>query len=545
MMEVKKGLNKSLEYGRNFLFLTMLSSFPLHLFPYAVKPLRRLLKSHSIVCSNFDKKSHGTSIHSDEQSIFNLSTVPGKSGVAIIRVSGADAINTITSMTSLNAGCLSPRHLYYTKILHPATRRLLDICMLVFFKGPHTFTGEDIVEIHCHGSIAVTKSILEALHHLSNYRLSEPGEFTKRSFYNSKMDLTEVEALSDLIEAETACQHALALSQLGGHQKSLYESWRESCIFILANLEAFIDFAEDDNIESSILESTAHSVLALRDQIDNYLKDERRGEILRSGIQVAIIGPPNAGKSSMINMLNQKKMSIVSPIPGTTRDIVETTLDFAGFPLVLADTAGIRRHTDDPIEREGINLSLEKSQQAHIRIIMLDIADACGSSAISLLEMVQTMDLNYPKINLFVLNKHDLIAHSDSAISLFKSLLSNSFPNLLYSGIVTTCLTGMKPEYANFIDTFQRLLHDRFTQSDKFDFKPMITRARHRQHLLSASSYLTLCLDSLPIAKNLHGDIALATENCRQALLDIGKITGAVSVEQILDTIFKNFCIGK
>lgn len=269
----------------------------------------------------------------DNKTIYALSTVCGKSGVAVVRISGDDAVSAVRKMTNLPAD-LKPRYAYFSALRHPVTRETLDHALVLYFKAPHSFTGEDVVEFQIHGSRAVVNSVLDALAAFSSFRLAEPGEYSKRAFYNGKMDLTEAEGLADLIDAETSEQQKYAMRQMEGGLKNLYEDWREKLLTILAHLEAYIDFPEEE-IPSDVVDTMMNDVFKLSSAISKHLQGDNIGERLREGFRVVIVGPPNAGKSSLLNAVARREAVIVSDIAGTTRDAIDIHLDLKGYPVIL------------------------------------------------------------------------------------------------------------------------------------------------------------------------------------------------------------------
>ncbi|CAL4079263.1 unnamed protein product, partial [Meganyctiphanes norvegica] len=291
-------------------------------------------------------------------------------GVAVVSGQSDCAIDVLTQLTSPRT-IPRPRYASLRYIVHPNTGERLDRGLVLWFPGPHSFTGEDSCEIQIHGGVAVTKAILEALSQLQGYEPAQPGDFTKRAFYNNKLDLTSIEGLGDLIHAETEAQRKQALHQMDGALNTLYSSWRRSLINARSRLEAYIDFSEDENIEDGVVAETEIIVKRIIQELEKHLSDNRRGERLRSGLHLAIIGPPNVGKSSLLNMLVQRPAAIVSPIPGTTRDILETTLDIGGYPVILSDTAGLRE-TDDIVESEGVKRALDRAQNADLVLILVE-----------------------------------------------------------------------------------------------------------------------------------------------------------------------------
>lgn len=306
----------------------------------------------------------------DNKTIYALSTVFGKSGVAVIRVSGDRATDVIKLMTDVKMSELKPRYAYFVNIKDSVSHEKLDKVLVLYFKAPHSFTGEDIVEIQCHGSRAVLSSILNSLSQLDGFRLAEPGEYSRRAFYNNKMDLTEAEGLADLIDAETSEQQKYAIRQMEGGLKNLYDGWREELLKVYANLEAYIDFPDED-IPESIKESNLNTVFKLIKEIDEHLCNANYGERMREGFRVVIAGPANAGKSSLLNAVVKRKAAIVSDIAGTTRDAVDVNLSIKGYPVIFTDTAGIREATD-VVEQQGVEIAIDKIKDADLVIALFD-----------------------------------------------------------------------------------------------------------------------------------------------------------------------------
>ncbi|XP_023932597.1 tRNA modification GTPase GTPBP3, mitochondrial-like [Lingula anatina] len=301
-------------------------------------------------------RHHGT--------IYSLSSGFGKAGVALIRVSGPQ---TSTALKSLcKSDIPKPRTAVLKKLFDPESSELIDRGLVLWFPGPHSFTGEDVCEFHVHGGSAVISAVLHALGNIEGLEPAAPGEFTKRSFHNGKLDLTEVEGLGSLIHAETEAQRRQAVRQMEGDLSRLYNDWRLRLLKCVANVEAYIDFSEDDNVEEGVLDEAQVNVQKLKKEIVNHLSDNRRGERLRTGAHVVIVGPPNVGKSSLLNHLCQRPAAIISPTAGTTRDVVETALNIGGFPVLLSDTAGLRE-TEDVVEREGILRALNRCGKLYHR----------------------------------------------------------------------------------------------------------------------------------------------------------------------------------
>ena len=373
----------------------------------------------------------------------------------------------------------------------------------MWFPGPKSYTGEDMAELHLHGSRAVLAAVIAALRRLG-LRLAEPGEFTRRAFYNGKLDLLQAEAIADLAAAETEAQRRQALRQLDGRLGGLYRDWRDRLVRLLAHLEAAIDFPDED-LPPAIEEEIARGGADLAAAIAGHLADGHRGERLRDGISVAILGPPNAGKSSLLNRIAQREAAITSPEAGTTRDVVEVAIDLHGYPVLLADTAGLR-DSEDRVEQEGLRRALARAEAAELRLFVFDAArpeDACGAA-------------RWPgPATLLVANKIDL----------------RPAPCDLPTGaFAVSALTGAG------IDRLLAALGEKVAENYSIE-APVLTRARHRQALEQALEAL-LRARTAPLPE-LHA------EDLRLALRSLGQITGAVDVEDLLDVIFRDFCIGK
>jgi tRNA modification GTPase len=439
----------------------------------------------------------------DKKTIFALATPPGKSGVAIIRISGPDAISCLNQITKTSIP--EPRKAALRAIINPLTDQLIDQAIIIIFPGPNSFTGEDIVELHIHGSRAVINILIKLLSKFTNFRLANPGEFSKRAFLNGKMDLTAAEGLNDLIESETLIQQQQAMRQMQGNLANIYENWKQNLIRILALIEAYLDFPDDD-IPANVIDEVNENVASLYKKIGTHLNDQHRGEILRRGIYVAILGAPNVGKSSLLNYLAKRDVAIVSNIAGTTRDIIEVNLDLAGFPVTIADTAGIRE-SQDLIEKEGIIRALQRAENADIKIIMLAADDMDSFNN----EISSIIDSN----SIILINKIDQ-----------KNNLSS-----IENAIEISVNQNIGLEF--FIEKLSSIIEDKFSPSSD----PVITRERHRYHLnkcYEALSYFTL-----------NKPLELASEDLRIAARSLGQIVGVIDVETILDEIFINFCIGK
>ncbi len=446
----------------------------------------------------------------DNKTIYALSTVYGKSGVAVIRISGKDAFEVINKMTALPAENVRPRYAHFVKLHHSQTKQLIDNCLLLYFKAPNSFTGEDIVELQTHGSRAVINSVLDSLSSIPDFRLAEAGEYSKRAFYNNKMDLTEAEGLADLIDSETAEQQKYALRQMEGGLKNLYDDWRENLLKILAHLEAYIDFPDED-IPSDIEDDMKNNVFKLQKAILEHLNGDSCGERLREGFRVVVVGPPNAGKSSLLNAVAKRDAVIVSDIAGTTRDAIDIHLDLKGYPVIFTDTAGLRE-TEEEIERKGIEIAYSKIDDADLVVCLFD----ASKDSVQLFENIQNAFKNKA---ILVANKSDKLTNEQSSELEKQGCLVISAKQ--HDG-VSVLLDKIASEIAN-----------KFTSGSNM----LITRRRYKEALGE-------CLDNLQ-RFSFDKEIELTAEDIRLAAREIGKITGRIEVDEILDKIFGSFCIGK
>lgn len=446
----------------------------------------------------------------DNKTIYALSTVYGKSGVAVIRISGKNALLAIEKMTHLNTLYLKPRYAYFTPIYHSVSRESLDNSLLLYFKAPHSFTGEDTIEIQCHGSKAVLSSILNSLSQLTDYRLAEAGEFSRRAFYNQKMDLTQAEGLADLIDAETIEQQKYALRQMEGGLRNLYDGWREDILRIYAYLEAYIDFPEEE-VPESIKESILNSVFKLIKAIDEHLQTASYGERLREGFRIVLAGPANAGKSSLLNAIVKRKAVIVSDIAGTTRDAIDINLDINGYPVVFTDTAGIRS-SDNPIEQQGIEIAFEKIRQADMILAMFDASTDTP-------EIFQEIKKESKNNLLYIANKCDKLTFEQC--SEFEK---------------QGCIL-VSAKYNKGLSVLMEKISEYISGNFTSDSNLLITRQRYREALQE-------CVENLR-RFNFDKEIELSAEDIRMAARALGKITGQIEIDEILDKIFGSFCIGK
>lgn len=445
-----------------------------------------------------------------EKTIFALSTVYGKSGVAVIRISGPQALDAIKAMTDIDINAIRPRYAYFTTLRDKNELHSIDHSLVLYFKAPNSFTGEDIVEFQTHGSKAVIASVMDNLSKLENFRLAEPGEYSKRAFYNGKMDLTEAEGLADLIDSETSEQQKYALRQMEGGLKNLYEGWRQDLIKILAHLEAFIDFPDED-IPSSVMAEMKNNVFKLENEIESHLNSDSIGERLREGFRVVIIGAPNAGKSSLLNAIVNRNAAIVSDIAGTTRDAVDVHLDLNGYPVMFTDTAGLRE-TEEEIEKLGIDIAYSKIQDADLVICLFDAST----------DSVQSFD----KIRDSLKNKALYVANKSD------KLMFEQCSEIEKSGCLVIS-AKQKAGVDKILDEVGKQLKQRFTSNSNL----LITRRRYREALQDV-------LDNLQ-AFSFNKEIELTVEDIRLAARALGKITGRIEVDDILDKIFGDFCIGK
>ena len=441
--------------------------------------------------------------------IFALSTGPGISGVAIVRVSGEETKKIIKLLT--NKPIPNPRVATLRKINKINTSELIDEGIILWFPGPESYTGEDMVEFHIHGS----KAVIDALHHsiseVENCRLAEPGEFTKLAFQNGKINLLKAESIADLISAETEIQRQQAIKIMNGKSADKFNELREKLLKILSHIEAKIDFP-DEALSENILNNVKKSTSEVYNEIKKILDDQKVGEIIREGFKIAIVGPTNAGKSSLLNHLASRDVAIVSEIAGTTRDVIETHLNIDGYPVVVSDTAGIRDSKNE-IEAKGIKLALSKAEDADLKLIVMDVKNTGFKG---LLEGL--LDENA----ILVVNKSDLL----------KGKLNPKIKN--YEHVIISIKNNLNIE--ELILKIKNKLKNKFTTNDDI----LITRERHREHLEQ-------CLKNLKNfnKKNEMNDIDKAAEDLRLATRNLGMIVGTVDVEEILGSIFNDFCIGK
>jgi tRNA modification GTPase len=446
------------------------------------------------------------------ETIFAPTTAPGRAAVAVVRLSGAGCAAVCQCLTSLP---LPPaRRATLRRLANPASGEDLDRGLVVFFPAPASFTGEDVLELQVHGGRAVLAGVLDALAGLPDLRAAEPGEFSRRAFLNGRLDLTAAEGLADLVAAETRAQASQALRQLEGELGRRYDGWRERLLAALARLEAAIDFApEEEDVPADLLATVAPQVDRLSAEIAAHLVDGERGERLREGLTIAVVGPPNAGKSSLVNLLARRDVAIVAAQPGTTRDVLEVHLDLCGYPVTLLDTAGLREATE-PVEAEGVRRARARAARADLRLLLLDGAlwPAVDAATLTLFDVDA----------LCVVNKADLGRVPES-------------PEVgLRAALPLSCRTGAG--FDRLLATLGAMAAERMASGTT----PLLTRSRHRSALQATRAALER------FGRAAHGgELALLAEDLRLATRALGRITGRVGVDDVLDRIFAEFCIGK
>lgn len=445
----------------------------------------------------------------DNQTIYALSTVYGKSGVAVIRISGNNALAALKKMTSLDTTKIKPRYAYFVSLKNNEGNTL-DKCLILYFKAPNSFTGEDIVEIQTHGSKAVISGVLSTLAQIEGFRMAEPGEFSKRAFYNGKMDLTEAEGLADLIDAETSEQQKYAMRQMEGGLKNLYDDWREQLLKILAHLEAFIDFPDED-IPNNVISEMKNNVFKLENSVYEHLKSDNIGERLREGFRVVIVGPPNAGKSSLLNAIANREAVIVSDIAGTTRDAIDIHLDIKGYPVMFTDTAGLREANEE-IEKKGIEIAYSKIKSADFIICLFD----ASKDGVQIFDNIRK---SFKNNTFLVANKCDKLTSEQCSI-------------LEKQGCILIS-AKQKEGISQILDRIYEFICERFTSNSNL----LITRSRYCEALQEVMENLQHF--------SFDKEIELTAEDIRLAARALGKITGRIEVNEILDKIFGDFCIGK
>jgi len=441
--------------------------------------------------------------------IYALSTGPGISGIAVIRISGENTKKVINLLTG--KAVPEPRVATLRKINKINTSELIDEGIILWFPGPESYTGEDMAEIQVHGSKAVIDALHASISEIENCRLAEPGEFTKLAFQNGKINLLKAESVADLISSETEIQRQQAIKIMNGKSAHQFNFLREKLLKILSHVEAKIDFPDED-LPNDTLQEIKKNFDDVLKKIKKILDDQKVGERIREGFKIAILGPTNAGKSSLLNHLSNRDVAIVSEIAGTTRDVIETHLSIDGYPVIVSDTAGIRDSKNE-IEKKGIKLSLNRAEEADLKLVVVDAKNLDFTDVLKGL-----LDQNA----ILVINKSDLLETDiDSEIKKFNHVLISIKENLNIDELISKIKNNLK---------------NKFITSDDI----LITRERHRQHLEQ-------CLDHLKNfnKKNEVEDFDKAAEDLRLATRHLGMIVGKVDVEEILGSIFNDFCIGK
>jgi len=440
--------------------------------------------------------------------IFALSSAPGRAGVAVIRMSGPASGLVLDTLASPRP---EPRAAALRRLRYPGSSEVIDQALVLWFPGPNSFTGEDIAELHVHGGRAVVNAVLSAIGNVPGCRPAEAGEFARRAFENGKLDLTMAEGLADLIDAETEAQRKQAVRQTGGALAELYDGWRASLLEALALVEAGIDFSDEADVAATTFEQAVPIVRNLENAVGRHLADGHRGEILREGFHVVLAGPPNVGKSSLLNALARRDAAIVSEEAGTTRDVIEVRLDLEGLPVIISDTAGIREATG-VVEREGIRRTLARTRDADLVLWLMDATAPEPHLPFDLADMADR--------TLWVTNKADLRA--------------GGWPETLPDDmLVVSALTGHGiDELTHRVAAIARA---RIAPGEH----PGITLERHRRNLTECHHALIDFVEGSP------WQLELRAEDLRIAANALGRLTGRIDPEQVLDQIFGRFCIGK
>ena len=441
--------------------------------------------------------------------IYALSSGPGISGIAVIRVSGKDTSEVIKQITGENLP--SPRVATLKKFNKIDTNELIDEGVIIWFPGPNSYTGEDLAEFHVHGSRAVVSALHSSISKIKNCRLAEPGEFTKIAFQNGKINLLKAESIADLVSSETEIQRKQAIKIMSGKSSDQFNSWREKLLKILSHIEAKIDFPDED-LPKDILSEIQKTSDQISSEIKKILDDQKVGERIREGFKIAIVGPINAGKSSLLNYLSKRDVAIVSEIAGTTRDVIETHLNLDGYPVVVSDTAGIRDSKNE-IEKKGIKLALDRAEDADLKLVIIDAKNVDFTGVLK-----DLVDENA----ILVVNKSDLLnGKLNDKLKKYDHILISIKNNSNLDKLILKIKSKLENKFLSHGDI-------------------LITRERHRQHLKQ-------CLTHLKNFKNKNGskEFDKAAEDLRLATRHLGMIVGKVDVEEILGSIFNDFCIGK
>jgi len=456
----------------------------------------------------------------NRDTIYALSSGRPPAAIAVVRISGP---RSRVALEGLIGRVPEPRKAALARVRDRATGELIDEALALWFPGPHSETGEDTAELQLHGGRAVIAAVLAALGRLDGFRLAEPGEFTRRAFENGRLDLTQVEALADLVFAETQAQRRQAFQQLRGLLSDRAEAWRRQIIEAQALVEAGIDFSDEPDVPKNLVTRAMEIVRPLTAEITQVLAGAERGERLREGLWVAITGPPNAGKSTLLNRIARREAAIVSPYAGTTRDVVEVHLDLDGYPVNLLDTAGICESAEDPVEREGMRRAREAASRADLVLWLVDAgaADALNESRAA------DEPIAPGAARWIVVNKVDLISE-EGAPKLQAKFADRK--DVYY----VSAATGAGVD--DLVASIARLAERIFTTDSA-----LVTRQRQQTALAEVREALA---GAMSLAKEVAGEELIA-EQLRRAAIGLGRLTGRVDVEEILDVIFRDFCIGK
>ena len=441
--------------------------------------------------------------------IYALSSGPGISGIAVIRVSGKNTAEVIKKLTGSKLP--SPRVATLKKFNKNGKKELIDEGVIIWFPGPNSYTGEDLAEFHVHGSRAVIKAMHLAISKINNCRLADPGEFTKRAFQNGRINLLKAESIADLISAETEIQRKQALKIMSGKSSDQFNLWREQLLKILSHVEAKIDFP-DENLPKNIINAIRKTSNNILIEIKKTLNDQKVGERIREGFRIAIVGPTNSGKSSLLNYLSKRDVAIVSEIAGTTRDVIETHLNLDGYPVVVSDTAGIRDSKNE-IEKMRIKIALNRAEDADLKLVI-----------------VSAKNVNFTGVVKGLLTKNAVLVVNKS--DLMKGKFNSKFKK--YEHVL---ISIKKDSNLNkLISKIKNKLKNKFTTAEDI----LITRERHRQNLINCVHHL----EKFEKKKSAQ-DFDKAAEDLRLATRHLGMIVGKVDVEELLGSIFNDFCIGK
>ncbi len=450
--------------------------------------------------------------------IIALASGAGRAGIAVVRASGPGALGVLAHFSTKP---VPEARRASIRGLHGEDGGLIDEAIVVFFPAPHSYTGEDVVEFHVHGGSAIVQAVLASGLKSGVCRLAEPGEFTRRAFDAGRIDLTQAEAVSDLIDAETEGQRRQAARLYQGEAARTFEGWRGLLMSAMAALEASIDFPDEADIPGEIDVSALEPIESLAAELESALGDAGRLESVREGYRIAILGPPNAGKSSLMNRLARREAAIVSPIAGTTRDVVEIRTVLAGFPVWIADTAGLRE-ARDAIEAEGVRRALARAEEADLRIWVSDAAVTGGVADVSR----ETFPGGSPRAgDIRVLNKSDLLVGVAAAVGAVGA----------GEVFVVSAKSGAG------LDALEQRLAQIVRERLEADEAPLVTRARHRELVEEALAAVQRALRGARTGIGAE----LVSEDLRLAARALGRITGSIDAEDLLDRIFSQFCVGK